>query len=88
MTGEVERVSPWSPVIWPYYSALAVGLAALLLQVVAEMIRHAMQVITPMAPVGSAEPMLPAAVSAPAVTASEPPAPVTSKLPALAGEKT
>jgi hypothetical protein len=51
------------------------------------MIRHAMQVITPTAPVGSPEPMPPKAVSAPAVTTSEPPAPVSSKVPALAAEK-
>ena len=26
MTGRVERVSPWSPVIWPYYLGLTFGL--------------------------------------------------------------
>jgi TRAP-type mannitol/chloroaromatic compound transport system permease small subunit len=32
-TGRVDRVSPWAPLIWPYLSALAIGLTALLLQV-------------------------------------------------------
>ena len=39
VTGQVERVSPWAPLIWPYYSALATGLVALVLQVLAEMVR-------------------------------------------------
>jgi TRAP-type mannitol/chloroaromatic compound transport system permease small subunit len=45
MTSRVERVSPWSPVIWPYYLGLTVGLWALLLQSVAEVIRHAIKII-------------------------------------------
>ena len=32
-SGEVEHVSPWAPLMWPFYSALAIGLAALTLQV-------------------------------------------------------
>ncbi len=46
-TGQVERVSPWSPRVWPYYLGLTVGLCALFLQVVAEMIRHAAKVFAP-----------------------------------------
>ncbi|WP_299938185.1 TRAP transporter small permease subunit [uncultured Nitratireductor sp.] len=38
-TGEVEHVSPWAPLMWPFYSALAIGLAALALQLVAEGLR-------------------------------------------------
>ena len=38
-TGEVEHVSPWAPLMWPFYSALTVGLAALALQLAAEGIR-------------------------------------------------
>ncbi len=38
-TGELERVSPWAPVIWPYFTGLAVGLAALLTQMVAELLK-------------------------------------------------
>jgi TRAP-type mannitol/chloroaromatic compound transport system permease small subunit len=39
-SGEVEAVSPWAPVIWPFRLAIAVGLAALWLQALAETIRH------------------------------------------------
>jgi TRAP-type mannitol/chloroaromatic compound transport system permease small subunit len=39
-TGEVERVSPWAPVIWPYYGAVALGLCVLFLQCIAQSIRH------------------------------------------------
>ncbi|MCF3934764.1 TRAP transporter small permease subunit [Acuticoccus sp. M5D2P5] len=39
MTGEVETVSPWAPLMWPFYSALMIGLAALALQLAAEGIR-------------------------------------------------
>lgn len=37
--GEVEAVSPWAPLMWPFYTAIAVGLAALALQLAAEGIR-------------------------------------------------
>lgn len=47
VTGEVERVSPWSPVIWPYYTGLATGLCALVLQAVAQMIRHTAELVAP-----------------------------------------
>lgn len=39
MTGEVETVSPWSPLMWPFYGALALGLSALALQLAAEGVR-------------------------------------------------
>ena len=39
MTGEVEHVSPWAPLMWPFYSALAIGLSALALQLFAEGLR-------------------------------------------------
>ena len=39
VTGEVETVSPWAPLMWPFYSALTIGLAALALQLAAEGIR-------------------------------------------------
>ena len=47
VTGQVERVSPWSPVIWPYYLGLAAGLTALFLQIIAEVIRHVIKAVTP-----------------------------------------
>ena len=31
-TSEVETVSPWAPVMWPFFSILAIGLIALTLQ--------------------------------------------------------
>jgi TRAP-type mannitol/chloroaromatic compound transport system permease small subunit len=55
-TGQVERVSPWSPRIWPYYLGITIGLCALLLQVIAEMIRHAIKVMTPDAKAQSPSP--------------------------------
>ncbi len=39
VSGEVEHVSPWAPVMWPFYSALAIGLAALTLQVLIDACR-------------------------------------------------
>ncbi|NVK33814.1 MAG: TRAP transporter small permease subunit [Rhodobacteraceae bacterium] len=33
VTDEVEMVSPWAPLMWPFYSLLAVGLVALTLQI-------------------------------------------------------
>ncbi|UOM35357.1 TRAP transporter small permease subunit [Acuticoccus sp. I52.16.1] len=39
LTGEVETVSPWAPLMWPFYTALTVGLGALALQLAAEGIR-------------------------------------------------
>lgn len=38
-SGEVEHVSPWAPLMWPFYTALTIGLAALALQLAAEGIR-------------------------------------------------
>ncbi|MDS9469191.1 TRAP transporter small permease subunit [Paracoccus sp. MBLB3053] len=38
-THEVEHVSPWAPVMWPFYSLLTIGLIALALQLAAEGIR-------------------------------------------------
>lgn len=39
MTGETERVSPWAPRIWPYYTGLAIGVCGLWLQALAECIK-------------------------------------------------
>lgn len=36
---EVEMVSPWAPLMWPFYSILALGLALLALQLLAEGLR-------------------------------------------------
>jgi TRAP-type mannitol/chloroaromatic compound transport system permease small subunit len=40
VTGELEPSSPWKPVIWPYYSALALGLVVFALQAIVQIIRH------------------------------------------------
>jgi TRAP-type mannitol/chloroaromatic compound transport system permease small subunit len=55
VTGEVERVSPWAPLIWPYYSAVALGLLVLFLQSIAQTIRHAIG-IRRQTPLGPADP--------------------------------
>lgn len=34
--GEVEAVSPWAPLVWPFYTVIAIGLVAFALQFVAE----------------------------------------------------
>lgn len=36
VSGEVEHVSPWAPVMWPFYLALAVGLAGLTYQLIVD----------------------------------------------------
>ena len=46
-TGEVEMVSPWAPLMWPFYTALAVGLLVFCLQLLAESIRHAVGIARP-----------------------------------------
>lgn len=40
LTGELEPVSPWKPLIWPLYCGILVGFASLMLQAIAEFIRH------------------------------------------------
>lgn len=47
LSGEVEAVSPWAPVIWPFNAAIAIGLAALWLQSAAETARHLIGLRTP-----------------------------------------
>lgn len=36
LTGELESVSPWAPLVWPFYAALALGLIAFTLQLYLE----------------------------------------------------
>lgn len=40
MSDEVELVSAWGPLIWPFYTAMALGIIALILQTAVEIIRH------------------------------------------------
>lgn len=44
VTGEVEAVSPWAPLVWPFYSAIAIGLLGLTLQLLADGLRFARQI--------------------------------------------
>lgn len=43
---EVELVSAWGPLIWPFYTAMALGIIALILQTVVESIRHVIGIFT------------------------------------------
>lgn len=52
VTSEVELMSAWGPLVWPSYSLLALGLAILFLQSLAEAIRNVIGVIENAKPVG------------------------------------
>lgn len=41
-TEEVEMVSPWAPLMWPFFTLLALGLCALTLQIVVHGLRAAL----------------------------------------------
>lgn len=36
LTGAVEEVSPWAPLVWPFYAAIALGLVVFMLQSLVE----------------------------------------------------
>ena len=38
-TGAVEEVSPWAPLVWPFYTAIAIGLTVFTLQSLVEGLR-------------------------------------------------
>lgn len=42
VTNEIEMMSAWQPLIWPFYLSIFVGFAALWLQSFAAMVRHVM----------------------------------------------
>lgn len=42
VTGEVDAVSPWRHVLWPYYAAVALALFTFLVQIAAETARHSL----------------------------------------------
>lgn len=46
VTGEVELVSAWGPLVWPFYVGLSLGLLALWLQAFVETIRHIVGIFT------------------------------------------
>jgi TRAP-type mannitol/chloroaromatic compound transport system permease small subunit len=39
LTSAVEEVSPWAPLVWPFYTAIAIGLVVFALQCLVESIR-------------------------------------------------
>ncbi|MCC6471506.1 MAG: TRAP transporter small permease subunit [Alphaproteobacteria bacterium] len=45
LAGEVDEVSPWRHVLWPYYAAIALALLPFVLQVAAEAARHAIHAL-------------------------------------------
>ena len=45
--GTLENMSVWEPVIWPFLTGIALGVTALLLQVILESIRHAIGLFDP-----------------------------------------
>lgn len=49
VTGELEPVSPWAPVIWPFMAGIALGLFCLLVQMLAETARHGLGIADPAA---------------------------------------
>jgi TRAP-type mannitol/chloroaromatic compound transport system permease small subunit len=53
--GTLETASAWEPLIWPFLTGIALGLALLLLQVVAQAVRHALAVAGLTDPRASAE---------------------------------
>lgn len=40
VTGELEPSSPWKPLVWPFYAAIALGFCAFALQAAAQCVRH------------------------------------------------
>ncbi|WP_428687698.1 TRAP transporter small permease subunit [Roseibium sp.] len=55
VTGEVESVSPWAPLVWPFYGVIALGLLALSLQFVSEALKYLSGRKSPHAPEGELE---------------------------------
>lgn len=45
-TDEVELASAWGPLVWPFYTAMALGLVALMLQSIVEVVRHCVGTFT------------------------------------------
>lgn len=46
VTGEVELVSAWAPLVWPFFTALALGLVVFWLQCFIEAARHMVGIFT------------------------------------------
>lgn len=64
LRGELESMSAWEPLVWPFYTGMTIGLVGLALQVLSEALRHAVGVTDPRAvpPPGTTDPSTHAAV--------------------------
>ncbi len=51
--GTLENASAWEPLVWPFQAGLSIGLALLLLQTVAEAVRHLVGAVRPDDPLPS-----------------------------------
>lgn len=40
ISGEVESVSPWAPLVWPFYAVIAIGLFVFAMQFVVEALKY------------------------------------------------
>ena len=47
ITGEIEAMSAWEPLIWPFFTGIAIGLTSLFFQLVIEAVRHAFGIVNP-----------------------------------------
>ena len=47
LEGELETMSAWEPLIWPFLAGISLGLASFLLQVLVETIRHLLGIYDP-----------------------------------------
>ncbi|MDP2330996.1 MAG: TRAP transporter small permease subunit [Reyranella sp.] len=58
LRGELESMSAWEPLVWPFYTGMTIGLVGLALQVLSETLRHAVGVADPRAvpPPGTTDP--------------------------------
>lgn len=50
LDGTKERVSPWAPVIWPFYTGLAIGVCGLWLQALSEALKSLLAAFSHEAP--------------------------------------
>lgn len=58
LKGELESMSAWEPLVWPFYTGITIGLIGLFMQVLSETLRHAVGIADPAAvpPPGSTDP--------------------------------
>jgi TRAP-type mannitol/chloroaromatic compound transport system permease small subunit len=58
LRGELESMSAWEPLVWPFYTGITIGIVGLTLQVLSETLRHAIGIGDPTAvpPPGTTDP--------------------------------